>query len=185
MQTEQYKTEAVSETQVEIYNFTGRRGRGLSAQFTHSLTPPSVKDPLKRTGGCFMHRPPLAVGRFLRGVDKKQGGEREGTGGGRSNEGQWFDISPCHRHGVASSDHHHHPPTHSTSSRTYLGRLRFVSRLLSPEIIADRRGFNETAALSFPPSFEQEKYEEWNAWNAWHSNVIQRDIYRSSRQPKP
>lgn len=48
-----------------------------------------------------MHRPPLAVGRFLRGVDKKQGGEREGTCGGRSNEGQWFDISPCHRHGVA------------------------------------------------------------------------------------
>lgn len=48
-----------------------------------------------------MHRPPLAVGRFLRGVDKKQGGEREGTCGGSSNEGQWFDISPCHRHGVA------------------------------------------------------------------------------------
>lgn len=48
-----------------------------------------------------MHRPPLAVGRFLRGVDKKQGGEREGICGGSSNEGQWFDISPCHRHGVA------------------------------------------------------------------------------------
>lgn len=187
-QTEQCKFKAAVTKYLEIYNFTGRGGRKrLFAQFTHSLTPSFTKDPLKRTGGCFMHRPPLAVGRFLRGVDKKQGGmEREGSSGGRE---ATRDNGLTYRPVIATVLLHQLWPPSPPNTQYVVAHLSrpvyasspgFFRRKLSWAVVDSMKP--SRYPLLFPPPSSRRNMKNGTR-GTWHSNVIQRDIYRSSRQP--
>ena len=114
----------------------------------------------KGTGGCFMHRSPYKTVYASHGFcvtwTKRQGGER-------TNEGQWFDVSPCHRQ-----------PDQGLEPRCRRLLISAGTVFLSPEMIAGRATHCQWNRALSPVA---EKYgRRWNSSNVAPSTIWQLSI---------